>query len=82
MRRALCSMDPDMVPHYSASCVCVGGRGPGGGGRQDGQAEGLCVAQDGRVRPGKAAAQAGRPDGEGPAPAGGGLTPSTFFIMT
>lgn len=59
--------------------LCVGRRGQGGGGSQSGPAERLCVAENGRVQPREAAAQTGRPDGEGPAPAGGELTLSLMF---
>lgn len=54
-----------------------GGRGQGRGSRQDGGAERLRLAEDGRWRPGETAAQAGRPGGEGPAAAGGEAAPKT-----
>lgn len=55
--------------------------GQGGGSSQGGQAERLCVAENGRVQPGEDVAQAGRPDGEGSAPAGGGLLPHGFYSL-
>lgn len=40
------------------------------------------MAEDGRVQSGQSAAQAGRPGGAGPAPAGGGLSPCAFSLHT
>lgn len=66
---------------HSASFFCVGRCEQGSGGSQGGEAERLSVAENGRVQPWKAAAQTGRPDGEGPAPAGGGHIATTFFVL-
>lgn len=68
------------VRFHSAWFFCVGRCGQGGGGSPGGRAERRSVAEDGRVQPRKAAAQTGWLDGEGPAPAGGGLSLRAFFM--
>lgn len=40
------------------------------------------MAEDGRFQSRQSAAQAGRPGGAGPAPAGGGLSPCAFSLHT
>lgn len=74
-------MCAEIVLLYSAYFFCEGRCEQGGGGSQGGEAERLSVADNGRVRPWKAAAQTGRPDGEGPTLAGGGHIARTFFIL-